>query len=243
MEKVLRQAVDILKASGQQNIAFLDIGAGTGFWTELITNALVSEGFQVDASALDISSDALDVINERLPQVHGIKEDLAAVSPDKFCNSYALVSAFYCFHHLVRSKDFINAFRFAGSSVRNGGWFLVMDPVLTRPYSKFDVHDYYAYKGNGIPRHLYFVDDILAEVGLKRWAIQPAVSFVLNGCVEAPGPGSYFIMSKSWELLGRLFRSERATQTFSRIFVSLDEKLKQSNHSFSSSVCLYRKEL
>src|SRR5512147_1672355 len=55
---------DILQAFGREGtkISFLDVGAGTGFWTDLISSAFMSQGIQAEVTALDVSQDALDVI-------------------------------------------------------------------------------------------------------------------------------------------------------------------------------------
>ena len=112
--QALQEITDVFQKDNWHDISYLDIGAGTGYWTDLISQWFVSKGYQVEVSALDISSDALDVIRERLPFVHGIAEDLRTISPDKSPESYDLVSACYCLHHLTRTNDFINALEFAG---------------------------------------------------------------------------------------------------------------------------------
>ena len=197
----------------------------------------------MNASALDVSGDALEVIKERLPHVHIIQEDLANVSPDRFANTHDLISSCYCFHHLIKTNDFLNALRFAGSSVKPGGFLLVMDPVLAKAYSNFDTLDYYSFRGNGIPRHLYLMDDILLDLGLERRLIYPAVSFILNGCIEARGNIGYYLMSSAWRFLCVFYRSEELTRFMSVVLKWVDRKLKKINWSNSSSVLLYQKVL
>jgi SAM-dependent methyltransferase len=175
LQQAMQEMMNRFQTQNQHSLSYLDIGAGTGFWTDLIFRMLSSNGYQIEASALDVSNDALDVIKERQPHVHGIKEDLATISPDLYRNVYDVVSSFYCFHHIVKTKDHINALQFAGSSVKQGGFLLIMDPVLTRPYSKFDTFDFYTFRRNGVPRHLYFIDDILSDLGLQRISVYPAV--------------------------------------------------------------------
>ena len=242
LEQALQKITDDFQKDARHNVSYLDIGAGTGYWTGLISDLFLTHGYQVEASALDVSEDALDVIGERLPFVHGIKDDLETIPPDKYSESYDLVSACYCLHHLVKANAFINALKFAGSSVRKGGFLMIMDPVLTRGFSKFDTMDFYSFRGNGIPRHLYFIDDVLFNLGLSRMTTHPAVSFVLNGHIEASGFWSYFAMGRIWELLCLLYRSDRLTQILSGGLVRLDRTLKKMNLSFSSSVYVYRKE-
>lgn len=242
LEQALQKTTDDFQKDGRHKVSYLDLGAGTGYWTGLISDFFLAHDYEVEASALDVSEDALDVIGERLPLVRRIKDDLGTIPPGKFSESYDVVSACYCLHHLVKANAFINALKFAGSSVKKGGFLIIMDPVLTRRFSKFDTMDYYSFRGNGIPRHLYFIDDILFDLGLRRTAIYPAVSFILNGHIEASGFLSYFAMSRIWEMLGVLYRSERSTRSISGILTNLDRMLKRKNLSFSASLCVYRKE-
>lgn len=241
MEQALREIMATFQKNNQRQLSFLDIGAGTGFWTDIISSVLASNGYQADVSALDVSQDALDVIKERYPHVHRLQADLATISPDQFAGTYDLVTSCYCVHHIVRTNDFINAFQFAGSSVKQGGFLFVMDPVLMRPYSKFDSFDFYSYEGNGVPRHLYFLDDILSGLGLKRRAVYPAVSFLLNGCIEAQGPLGYFFMNSIWKVLCVLYRSERFVRSTAGLWQGTDAILKNTNLAFSSSLCVYQK--
>jgi hypothetical protein len=116
-----------------------------------------------------------------------------------------------------------------------------MDPILAMPFSKADTLDFQSFRGNGIPRHLYFIDDILAELGLRRCLVLPAVSFILNENIEAPDRLSFYAMMSIWKLLCRLDRIENFTQSAAGIFRSLDSALKRQGLAFSSSVCVYQK--
>ncbi len=237
----LKQIVDEFKQINRTELSILDVGAGYGYWTAFIYEVLSQNGFRVGASALDISPDALDVLKQRLPYVRPIHADLKTIAADKEDASYDLVSACYCFHHLTRAHDFLNAIQFAAHSVKKSGFLLIMDPVLTRPFSKADTLDFPTFQGNGIPRHLYFVDDVLAQLGMKRCLLLPAVSFLLNGNIEAPDMLSYYATTVIWKLLCRLDRIDRFTQTTAGIFRSVDSVLKQSGLAYSSSVWMYQK--
>jgi SAM-dependent methyltransferase len=233
--------VEIFRNNGKKQLSLLDIGAGTGFWTDLVSSAFLSEGIQTAATVLDISKDALDIVAERLPHVRRYQEDLATIQPDKYANSFDLVTSFYCIHHIVRSNDFLNALRFSALSVKDGGFLLIMDPVLTKAYSKFDLIDWESFHGNGIPRHLYFIDDILADLQFKRYSIRPAVSYILNGCIEARGAISYNAMSGLWKLLCVFYKSEKNVSMTGGLLTNLDATLKRLGMAFSSSICLYQK--
>lgn len=237
----IQEMVEVFRNDGKEQLSFLDIGAGTGFWTELVSSAFLSEGIQTAVTVLDISKDALDIVAERLPQAQRYQEDLATIQIDKYANSFDLVTSCYCIHHIVRSNDFLNALRFSALSVKDGGFLLIMDPVLTKAYSKFDVIDWASFRGNGIPRHLYLIDDVLADFQFKRYSIRPAISYILNGCIEARGAISYSAMSGLWKLLCAFYKSEKNVGITGDLLAKVDVALKKLDMAFSSSICLYQK--
>jgi len=236
----LSKVADDFEQEGIHRFSFLDVGAGTGYWSGFVIDGF-SRDFIITATALDISVEALNSLNEQFPDIKTVNEDLAKIAPDKFLESYDLVFSCYCLHHLVNHNDFVNALRFTGNSVKKGGFLLIMDPMLKMPYSKYDTLDFNSFRGNGIPRHLYVIDDILGTIGLQRRLIRPAVSFILNENIEAPGPIAYFLMTAMWKVLCKFYRSERLVQIFGGILKYADRILKRFSLSFSSSICLYQK--
>lgn len=238
-QALLKVAGDF-EQEGLGRFSFLDVGAGTGHWSGFVLGSF-SGDFSIKATALDISMDALGLLHEKFPEIELVHEDLAKVASDKFLEAYDLVFSCYCLHHLVNFDDFLNALRFAGNSVRRGGYLLIMDPILTMPYSRYDVIDFNSFHGNGIPRHLYLLDDILGKIGLKRQLKQPAISFILNENIEAPGPIIYSLMIVIWKVLSLFYRSERFVKIFRGILRQIDKVLKRESLSFSSSICLYQK--
>jgi len=237
----LKKIIDVFRQTDRAELSVLDVGAGYGYWTGLVYDLLSKNGFRVNASALDMSTEALDVIQDRLPHVNPISADLRTIPPDQSEEAYDLVFSCYCLHHLTRANDFLNAVQFVGRSVNKGGFLLIMDPILTMPFSKADTLDFQSFRGNGIPRHLYFVDDILADFGLRRCLALPAVSFILNENIEAPDRLSFYAMMAVWKLLCRLDRIKNLVQKTSGIFKYTDALLKRQGLAFSSSVCVYQK--
>jgi SAM-dependent methyltransferase len=188
-----------------------------------------------------MSLEALEVIQERLPHVNRISGDLRTITADKAAVTYDMIFSCYCLHHLTRANDFLNAVQFVGRSVNKGGFLLIMDPILTMPFSKADTLDFQSFRGNGIPRHLYFIDDLLAGFGLRRRLVLPAVSFILNENIEAHDRLSFYTMMTVWKLLCRLDRIENLVQRTAGLFRSVDSALKRQGLAFSSSVCVYQK--
>ena len=237
----LKKIIDSFKQMDRMKLSILDVGAGYGYWTGLVYDLFSKHGFTLNASALDISTEALATIQERLPQVTCVNADLRTIAPTQFRESYDFVFSCYCLHHLTRANDFLNALQFVGRSVKKSGFLLIMDPVLAMPFSKADTLDFQSFRGNGIPRHLYFIDDILAVLGLRRCLVLPAVSFLLNENIEAPDRLSFYLMMAMWKLLCRLDRIDHFVEKTANILKSMDVGLKRRNLAFSSSVCVYQK--
>jgi SAM-dependent methyltransferase len=237
----LKNIMDSFRQVDRTELSVMDVGAGYGYWTGLVYDLFSKNGFRVNASALDLSTEALDVIQNRLPQVNTISADLRTIAPNQSEEAYDLIFSCYCLHHLTRANDFLNAVQFVARSVNKGGFLLIMDPVLTMPFSKADTFDFQTFHGNGIPRHLYFLDDILAGYSLKRCLVLPAVSFILNENIEAPDRLSFYAMMAIWKLLCRLDRVENIVEKTARVFKYIDSVLKRRGLAFSSSVCVYQK--
>lgn len=238
----LQEVYKELKKTGRLSLSVLDIGAGNGYWTELIGRALSQEGHQIRLAALDISLDALSAIRQKSPFVETIQEDVTAIDPCHFQHSFDLVIACYCLHHLVDVEGFLNALRFACKSVNSGGFLIIIDPVLTLPFSRFDVLDFASFQGNGIPRHLYLIEDVIQKEGLGRIRIDPAVSFILNGNIEGETKLAYEAADMIWRALCKfVYKSQTSVQAISGLLVIFDEALKRLNLAYSSKVCVYRK--
>lgn len=237
----LKEISPQFRKAGKEAISLLDVGGGSGYWSDLSYREFLEQGFQVSVTALDISEDALEVFRKRRPQFSTVCEDLRTIDIDRFRHAFDLVLSCYCLHHLVRLDDFLNGLRFAGRSVKEGGFLMVMDPILTLPFSRFDVIVFSSYHGNGIPRHLYLIEDVLSQEGFRRHWVRPAVSFLLNGNIEAYDPLSYMLMRFLWGRLSYFYKSEHFLGLFSNILIHLDEVLKRLGLAFHSSLCIYEK--
>jgi SAM-dependent methyltransferase len=219
----------------------MDLGAGVGYWTDLVHTWFGQKGYKTKLTVLDISEQALKLIKERYPWVEAIHEDLRTIDTDSYSDAFDLIVSCYCFHHLIRINDFINGLSFASRSLKKGGFLIIIDPILSRPFSHIASLDYGSQAFNGIPRPLHLLDDIFLDEGLQRWTIRPAVSFVLNGNIEGNGRLGFALCYVSWQIMRKIYRSDILTKMVSGVILKIDEVLKNKNLAFSSSVCVYKK--
>jgi len=217
----------------------LDLGAGSGYWTRLVDRWARARGAAPRMTAVDLSAPALAQISAALPEVHAIQGDLCLLDPDTFAGSMDLTYVCYCLHHLPRLGGYINALRLACRSVAPGGTLVLMDPVFTLPYSPLDCHNFFEYNGNGVVRHLMTIEDVVQAEGLTRAEVLPAVSYILNGPVQAGGRWRFQLAMRTWFALHRIYRSESMTRRLSGLLENLDHWLKASGSSLSSSICVY----
>lgn len=226
----------------KKQLLIQDVGAGFGYWTRIAQRHFEEQGFQVDMTALDISKEALDILRKDMPSVKVVQSDLRKVDRESSIDRFDLVFSCYCLHHIINVEEFLNALHYVSNSVKLGGFLIIMDPVLTLAFSKFDAFDFDSFKGNGIPRHVYLLEDILYKKGFRRERIKPAVSFVLNGNIEGFGWLTYELLSTVWRILCKsVYQSESLVRALSGALFGLDGALKTMKLAFSSSVCVYRR--
>lgn len=242
LAKVLKITVEAFQSREQRTLSVLDVGAGIGYWTEVVKGTLSASGFSSQHTALDISEEALAKVKQKDPSVQVVRADLKTIPSNKFNEQFDLVYAFYCLHHLKRHDDFLNALHFVAASVKKDGFLILMDPMLHLPFSLGYSLNFATYNGNGVMRPLYLLDDVLERQGFSRVGQTPAVSFLLNGNAEAYGFFGYALLKLVWKIFGLLvYRSENLTRLISPVLVGADRFLKGAHLGFSSKICLYRK--
>jgi hypothetical protein len=120
---------------------------------------------------------------------------------------------------------------------------MIMDPVLRDGYSPFHRVDESTWAGNGMPRSLKAIDAELSQLGFRRLLAVPAVSFILNGPIEARGQVAFSVKQSLWTLAGRVFRHDALTRIVSPAFRVVDAVLKRTPASGSSSLCVYLRDM
>lgn len=240
----ITRIMDLIKTeiSRENEISVLDIGAGTGYWTQLFYNFISGMGNKPNVFALDISDDALKIIKQKNPDINTIQSDLKTIDVNQFKESFDIVSALYCFHHIISLQDYLKALKFAGKSVKKGGFLLIGDPILSKPYSKFYQTDYYTYEGHSLPRPSYIIDNILIDEGFERIAVRNLVSFVLGGNTESFSKIGFFLQRKIWNFgFFILYRSNTLLRIFQPFVRIIDSFIKKTKYSNGSIIIFYRK--
>lgn len=240
-ESVLEVLDSFLGSFDKTEVSILDIGAGIGYFSNLVDGYLERKGFTSTITAIDISENALNVARELNPGIEISRVDIMSVDVDRYLETFDLVMSFYCLHHIVGFKGYVNALTFSARSVKPGGRLMIMDPILSKPYSRFDTFDYYTFQGNGLPRHLFFMDDLLVSEGFRRISITDAISFLLNGNIEGDSLAGYSIMNILWRIASKLvYPHDKIVNRFSIAIKTLDRWLKKKA-AYSSKICLYEK--
>lgn len=223
-------------------VSVLDVGAGNGFWTQLIHGYLSKMSLKLRVFALDISEDALEVIKHKIPEVNIVQADLKTIDINRFGEIFDIVSAIYCLHHIISLQDYVNSIKFVGKSVKRGGFLLIGDPILRKSFSKFYQTDFYTYEGHSFPRPLYIIDSILIDEGFERIAIQNFTSFLLGANMESSSKIGFYIQRKIWNVgFFIFFRSNSLSKFFNPCVKFFDSLLKKTKVSNSSILVLYRR--
>lgn len=223
-----------------RDLNILDIGSGLGYWPSLIERTYESSRFNI--SCIDISDKALHLIKANHPKYTVIQKDLKSIRSDLLYEKFDLVMSCYCMSHLTRIHDLLNALRFAGNSVKKDGYLLLMDPVITEAYSKYNTTDFTKYECNNMPRTIYMIDDIMDEMSLRRIGLHGCVSFCLNSNIEAKNRMGYLICRSIWNsLFHKVYMSDKRTKILLKLIYAVDKSIKRFNKCYSTKICIYKK--
>jgi hypothetical protein len=168
------------------------------------------------------------------------KLDLRTVEPGTFHHQFDLVTAMMVLLHLTVASEFANAMQFAARSVRPGGTLVLYEPAITDTYSPW-----FSRKPGGrnsLARRLDAYDEPLAREGLKRIALFPGASWLLNSPIEARTPLGYCLRQGTWQLCCRLvYKFELPTAWLSPVMLRADAALKGRRGSGSGKFLVYRR--
>ena len=143
--EVLEKVVPELVSGSMANTKLLDIGCGSGFYTNYWQKLGVKEYV-----GLDISKNTVDYLSESFPDFKFDQADIARLIPQSAEQGgpFDIVTVFDVLYHIVDSTLFESAVANVGKTVKTGGHVIVMDQLHRNQYqiSKHVVYrdrDYY----------------------------------------------------------------------------------------------------
>lgn len=223
------------------DFSILEVGVGIGFWTDLKRRYFQARGATPRITALDLSTDALELVRKKFPDVSTAQADLTAIPLDSFGRRFDLVTAIMVLLHLTDMEGYLHALKFCARSVSDGGHLLIYEPLLFKNYTPFGSQAFDAHEHNSMPRSLSMVDNVLHNEGFSRVRLTPGASWLLNSPIQAHSALGYRFKRMTWNLVVRaLYRSERRTAFFAPILFALD-RLQKGGGSDSGSFALYRR--
>jgi 2-polyprenyl-3-methyl-5-hydroxy-6-metoxy-1,4-benzoquinol methylase len=240
MKKTLDELV--FPSLSQKEVAILDVGAGIGVWSHLFFEYFLERKIVPHIKAVDISRDALEEIKKKNPAIDVKQIDLKNIDIDIYANQYDCVVAVCCLHHIVDLQSYLNAIRFVAHSVKRGGYLLIEDPILRKPYSKFYNTDFVHYTGHSFPRPSYIIDDVLLTEGFQRIAINNSLSFLLSGNMESFTKVGFILQRKIWNLgYYLLYKSNTIVKAIGPLVRWIDRKLKKTKYANGTILIVYKK--
>lgn len=232
------EALKFCPLTSKSPMRLLEIGIGIGFWTSLLVERLSKFDFHM--TGLDISKDALAVVRARFPDVQLEQADLRSVNPNHFLRQFDLVTALMVLLHLTVPSEFDNALRFAARSVRQGGTLLLYEPAITEAYSPWLAVE--MAEGNSLARRIDAYDEPLEQEGLRRVAMLPGASWVLNSPIGAGNKVNYRLRQVIWRGLSRTaFRFDWPSKLITPLVLRIDAALKDGSGPGSGKFLVYRR--
>lgn len=233
----------ILKDYKGKNLNVLEIGAGIGYWLNVVKSLTKRRHLDCNLNALDLSEHALTEIKKTLPEANCILENAGLVSPLMFESGFDLVMANYCLHHITQTGQFINALELAVKSVKPGGYLLLMDCFIDRAYSPVYQIDPAVYTGSGLTRPLQMVDQVCEKNQMHMIYRADPISFLMNNVLEANSSIEFSIKYFIWKCLHRLYKSDLASRIVLPFVYPLDMMLKKAQMGCSTRLLIYRKHM
>ena len=220
----------------------LEVGVGVGFWTSLQKDFFSSKGCEPKITVLDISKDALDLVQSKFPGLSTLEADLKTVPLDCCVGQFDLVTAIMVILHLTDVESYLRALKFCARSVVADGHFLVYEPFLFRNYSPYSSQAFNSFDQNSTPRPLIMIDNVLHNEGFDRVALNPGASWLLNSPIQADTSIGFGFRKFIWNNLIRFaYRSDTVTSFFAPLLVAVDRRLKSGSNALSGSFALYRR--
>jgi len=240
--EVLKQVVIAGKKNGD-DFHVLDVGAGTGYWLNVVMREAKNRNILPKVTAIDLSEEALDELKLHLPGTECVVENAGLADPGMMKGKFDLVMSNYCLHHITNTGQFKNALQLAVQSVKPGGFLLIMDCLIDRKYSPYYEIDADRYAGSGLSRPLQWVDQAAEQNNMRRISMTDPISFLMNNVLEADSGAGYRLMHITWKILHRIFKSDRLTQLVMPLVYAADRYLKKRNLGYSTRLVIYQRQM
>lgn len=199
---------------GLEGKTVLDVGAGTGVWTELWR----SLGARV--TALELSEIAAARLRERLPDVDVVTGDVADPRVP-VTGSFDLVTVMSVLLHVTDDEAFERAVTTIGRSLRPGGAAIIVDPIVVHRWwgPPFDA------ESNSKARPLAQWEEALGRADLELRSLAP-VTDLLASAVDARHPAVFRGQWLYWNALSRAIEGrERAGAIAGAVLSPIDRAL------------------
>jgi SAM-dependent methyltransferase len=226
----------------KEKLEVLEIGAGIGYWLNVVNQQAGNNKIKASLTALDLSENAISEIKKNIPGVSCILENAGLVNPMFLESRFDLVMANYCLHHITQSNQFMNALELAVNSVKPGGYLLLMDCFIDRVYSPYYDVDVAEYKGSGLARPLKIVDKVCEEHLMRLIHMADPISYLMNNVLEADSERDYRLKSFIWKIMHRLYKSDLASRCVLPFIIRWDRFLKTAHKGYSTRLLIYQKQ-
>ncbi len=244
-EETFIQVLNLVLAAGGNSglpLKVLEIGAGTGYWLRVVKSSAGEKGIPLKLTALDLSGEALERLSLQLPGTECLTVNAGLAKTDLLAGRFDLVMANYCLHHITNTTQFLNALQLAVNSVKPGGYLMLMDCFIDRPYSPYYSVDPETYTGSGLSRKLDLVDQVCSGRRMKRIMMVDPISYLMNNVLEDKSERAFQKKSRLWRLLHRLYKSETISRFLMPLVFPVDRYLKNKHRGFSTRLLLYHKQ-
>lgn len=163
----------------------LDIGSGTGFYVDLWKSLAVNS-----VTATDITTVAVDQLQEKFPSVECHQLDIGNGLPELFCNrQYHVISAFDVLFHIVEDDRYQRAFENIFQMLQPGGIFV---------FSENFIHGDIIREQSQVCRSLNDIEAVLKKIGFKVKLRAPMFAFM-----NYPVDSNSAFLKTTWKLMTR----------------------------------------
>ncbi len=237
--------IQIIKSAFSYNkkCNFMEIGCGIGFFTEIVYGSAKNANVDLSMTCLDISETALSQINEKFPDATCIKENLLELK-NFYLDQFDIVSALMVLLHLDDVQKYQEGLINSAKMVKNGGFFILYEPLINKNYSPFMSLKYDTFVGNSYTHSKFYVDNVMTNLGFTQEAHFSGASWLINSPIQSNSRTIFTLKKYLWLSLSFfVYKHESTTKIFMPLLYLVDKYLKAGSGGDSGSFIVYRKVL